>query len=111
MEGQRSQLDAERQTGVLGEDLGEKQIVVGQTNAPIWIGPVSEAKKFFTPEFELTFELWRRFKAGMGLPNAGTWADQDADLADAILLMQEHWEAFFKDRPLISRLDALLQRG
>ena len=111
MEGQRSQLVDERQTGVLGEDLGEKQIVVGPTNSPIFIGPVSEAKKLFTPDFDMIFEIWRRFKSGMGFPVPGTWADQDADIADAVLVLQEHWEAFFRDRPIISRLDALLQRG
>lgn len=111
MEGQRYKLDEERSIGVLGEDLGEKQIIVGSANNPVWIGPVSEAKEFFTPEFDLIFELWRRFKAGMGLPGKGSWLDEEPEIADAILIFQEHWEVVYKNRPIISRLDALLQRG
>jgi hypothetical protein len=111
MEGQRHRLIEERVKGVLGEDLGEKQIIVGSPKNPVWIGPASEAKGFFTPEFDLIFELWRRFKAGMGLPGKGSWLDEEPDIADAILIFQEHWEAVYRDRPIISRLDALLQRG
>lgn len=111
MEGQKDALDDKPRIGVLGEELGEKKIIVGGAKSPIWIGPASEARGFFTPEFELCFQLWRRFKCGMGLPNGGAWIDEDADIADVILLFQEHWETVFRDRPIISRLDALLQRG
>jgi len=111
MEGRKSELETERAKGVLDEDLDERKIIVGSVKNPIWIGPISEAKEFFTPDFELLFEIWRRFKAGMGMPKGSSWTLEHPDISDAVLIFQEHWEAFYRDKPIISRLDALLNRG
>jgi hypothetical protein len=112
MEGRQSEVfDETVRLGVLGEQIEDKLISVGPSNSPVWIGKKSEAKTFFTTYFDFVFEVWRKFKSGFGLPYGVSWIDQDQDLIDVVMMMQEHYEAHYKDRAIISRLDAILQRG
>jgi hypothetical protein len=112
MEGQVTLIMSElKRYGVLGEELDERLISIGPESHPVWIGKQSEAQQFFTPYFYFVFEVWRKFKSGFGLPYGGSWIEKDQDLIDAVLMMQEHYEAHYKNRAIISRLDALLQRG
>lgn len=111
MEGQTDQVFAERKKGLFGEEMGEKYITIGSTKNPHWIGKATDAREFFDHPFEFIFGCWRRFKAGLGLPYGGPWTSENPDLVDAILSFQESWEAYYRDRPTTSRLDALIQRG
>jgi len=111
MEGQSQESFAPRKKGVLGEEMGERYITIGNPTKPHWIGKAEDAKKFFDYPFDFVFGCWRRFKSGFGLPFGGPWTSEHPDLVDAILSFQESWEAYYRDKSTISRLDALIQRG
>jgi len=112
MEGQQAEVfDDSPRLGVLGEDLGEKLISVGPSNSPVWIGRKCEAREFFTDYFRFVFEVWRKFKSGFGLPYGVSWIEQDQSLIDTVLVFQEHYEALYKDKAIVSRLDAMITRG
>lgn len=109
MEGRQSEIYEKRRAGAMGEDAGEKYIIIGESKNPHWVGTAKEAQALLTQRFFVLFECWRRFNVGMGLPYNGSWAENDPDVVDAIMTMEEHYRAYYSKRDIVTRLDALLR--
>lgn len=96
--------------GVLGEDGGESQILIGSNNNPIWFGLISEARALFTDTFFYVYDQWRTFHAGLGLPCPTN--EMDYGYLQVIRGFEEHWQRHFApNNVIISYLEALLKRG
>ena len=52
----------------MGVSYGEKLTFVGDAKNPIWIGKRKEMADLLSKEFFEVYDLWRRHKAGFGLP-------------------------------------------
>jgi hypothetical protein len=106
MEGRNiDELKSEREKGVLGEDLGEKKIIVGKGGSPLFIGTASELKTFFNPMFWFILDAWKKFR--VGLP----YNILDPDFIDILQLFQDHYEVnFSSNHVIIEYLGAIIKR-
>jgi hypothetical protein len=112
MEGRIAEIqNDEKRKGALGEELGERKIIIGDPKSPMWIGSAVEARTFFTSDFWRLVDVWRKFHIGLGLPCAGPWTANQPDIVEIVQSFEEHWRTHFSPET-VQRLyiEAIIKR-
>ncbi|GAF78890.1 unnamed protein product [marine sediment metagenome] len=84
---------------------GNKLHFIGPPKSPVWWGKKKEVPRLLTPEFGRIFGIWQRYNIGMGLPEPGTWADNDESIVSAVLQFEQLYRAHFSpERALMDQM-------
>lgn len=100
MEGRYSEIfeaKTDQTRGVMGENLGERIVIIGNPLSPLWHGTLSKAKTLFDENFWTIYDAWRSHRAGL-LAISASDDTIDANYILGIRGLEEYWQVHFSPR-------------